>query len=72
MVDLTLSGIARTFGTVEVLDDINLDVRLGGKMQVDGPSLFRLFDRMATKRKILSMRFGTRIPDHGAGFWISL
>ena len=44
----------------------------GGEMRVDGPSLFRLFDRMATKRKILAMQFGTRIPDDGTGFWISV
>ena len=38
MVDLTLSGITKTFGTVEVLRDINLDVRSGELIVFVGPS----------------------------------
>ena len=38
MVDLTLSGITKSFGTVEVLQDINLDVRSGELIVFVGPS----------------------------------
>ena len=38
MVDLTLSGITKTFGAVEVLRDINLDVRSGELIVFVGPS----------------------------------